>query len=189
MNKKYIKIALIGAGSLIGAFIVYKGIKKLIDLRNSADESPEVSDEKERGITIVKTFTPTRKLSKGSKDSGGKTEVGAIQLAFNNIINDMKGAVTPVKTTYVSSNDALGWSNPSIATSKIKSYVDVTPDSSKEARRKQIASLKKLDVDGDFGNATEKVAKVILGKTTFTYNDVKQKRIDLAKAYNLKKPY
>jgi hypothetical protein len=57
------------------------------------------------------------------------------------------------------------------------------------ARVNQIAALSQLSSDGKFGPATEKVAQVIMGKTTFTLSEARSKRIAIYAAFNLANPY
>jgi len=59
----------------------------------------------------------------------------------------------------------------------------------KESRRKAVANIPKLKVDGIFGSKTEGATSIVMGKKSVSYNDVKQKRIDFAKAYELPSPY
>jgi len=57
------------------------------------------------------------------------------------------------------------------------------------ARVNQIADLTQLTTDGNFGGATEKVAQVIMGKSTFTLAEARAKRIAIYAAFNLASPY
>jgi peptidoglycan hydrolase-like protein with peptidoglycan-binding domain len=59
----------------------------------------------------------------------------------------------------------------------------------KETRRKTIANIPKLKVDGIFGVKTQEAISIIMGKSKTSYSEVKQKRIDFANAYGLPKPY
>jgi peptidoglycan hydrolase-like protein with peptidoglycan-binding domain len=59
----------------------------------------------------------------------------------------------------------------------------------KESRRKAVANIPKLKVDGIFGSKTEGAISIIMGKKSLSYNEIKQKRIDWANAYGLPNPY
>lgn len=62
-------------------------------------------------------------------------------------------------------------------------------DATKEARRKDVASLKPLKVDGIIGDKSIGVLIKIMGKSSATYNEVRDKRIAFSKAYNGGNPY
>jgi hypothetical protein len=62
-------------------------------------------------------------------------------------------------------------------------------DATKEARRKEVASLKPLTLDGVFDADSVSVLKVIMGKDSASYNEVRDKRLAFSKAYGLGNPY
>lgn len=66
---------------------------------------------------------------------------------------------------------------------------DHTLDEPTRTRLGAIADLPLLDIETKFGKETQKVAKVILGKTDFTYNGVKTQKINMWKALGLGNPY
>lgn len=172
MKNKYVKIAVftaLGLGALYGGYKLYKfatrdnkpNDEKPNNEGNSTSSTPTSSSNIGNTSTATTTkkskFNPNRVVKKGSKDGSGQTEVGAIQIALNNIIEDAKK------------------SKPT------------TGD--KESRRKALANLTPLVVDGIFGSKTEANLSKVLGKKSASYSEVKQKRIDWANAYGLKNPY
>jgi hypothetical protein len=106
---------------------------------------------------------PNKKLSKGSKGN----EVSKAQLNFNDIIDKMR------KVYALPFNGAGNFTN-------ITGSGKITV-----ARIKQIADLKQLTQDGNFGPATAAVANVILGKETFTLDEVRAKKAQLFNAVGL----
>lgn len=62
-------------------------------------------------------------------------------------------------------------------------------DATKEARRKDVAKLTPLKVDGIIGDKSIAVLIKIMGKSSASYNDVRDKRIDFSKAYGGGNPY
>jgi hypothetical protein len=62
-------------------------------------------------------------------------------------------------------------------------------DATKETRRKAIASLNPLTVNGIFDADSVSVLSVIMGKNSASYNDVKDKRIQFSKNYGMSNPY
>jgi hypothetical protein len=62
-------------------------------------------------------------------------------------------------------------------------------DATKESRRKEVAILKPLTLDGVFDADSVSVLKVIMGKDSASYNEVRDKRLAFAKAYGLGNPY
>ena len=66
---------------------------------------------------------------------------------------------------------------------------DHTLSSSTRSRLAAIAALPLLDTSTKFGDETEKVAKVILGAKTFSYNGVKNQKNNMWIALGLGNPY
>ena len=62
-------------------------------------------------------------------------------------------------------------------------------NATKEARRKTIASLDKLTVNGIFDSESVSILKIIMGKTSASYNEVRDKRLAFSKAYGLGNHY
>jgi hypothetical protein len=52
-----------------------------------------------------------------------------------------------------------------------------------------LKSLKPLIVDGDFGAKSVSTLIVIMGKSSASYNEVRDKRIQFSKNYGLGNPY
>lgn len=193
MKVNYIKVGLITVASIATVYGIYRLAKYVRDSRDEEDEyggsmsgtsttSSGTSSEKE--VATKPSFDANKVVKKGSK--GG--EAGAIQIAFNNIIKDMKKAVTPTSVSTV--DPLMTWSSGQSSSSpNISTYVDISVNPQKEARRKQIASIPLLVQDQDFGTKSANAMKIIMGADSTTYNKVKQKRIDLAKTYGLPNPY
>jgi hypothetical protein len=62
-------------------------------------------------------------------------------------------------------------------------------DVSKEIRRKDVAKLTPLKIDGIIGDKSIAVLIKIMGKSSTSYNEVKNKRIAFSKAYGGANPY
>jgi len=202
MNKKYIKIGAITLLSLGAIYGGYKLVNYLIDKSRQNKPCDEGYEKDENGAcvevvsttttttnakpTVKPTFSGTKIVSKGSKGDEAKT----VQTALNNIISDAKKWKTPVVTKNVVPE--FDWSsglNSSYESSKQKPYLDIQLDSTKDSKRKKIASLKPLVVDGDFGSKSVAVLIEIMGKSSASYNEVRDKRISLANTYGLGNPY
>ena len=85
MNKRYIKIGAITLASLAVIYGGYRLVKHLIEKKaqNNLDPTTEETTATEGGES---KFDADKIVSKGSKNN----EVGAIQIALNNIIDDAK---------------------------------------------------------------------------------------------------
>lgn len=62
-------------------------------------------------------------------------------------------------------------------------------DPAKEARRKAVANLTPLTINNIFDADSVSVLSVIMGKSSASYNEVRDKRLAFAKAYGLGNPY
>jgi hypothetical protein len=62
-------------------------------------------------------------------------------------------------------------------------------DPVKEARRKDVASLPRLTLDGIFGKKSIASLIKIMGKSSASYNEVRDKRLAFNKAYGMGNPY
>jgi hypothetical protein len=180
MNKKYIKIGAITLVSLGAIYGGYKLVKYLIEKRNESNLEPlpveivDTSNKEEVKQVAKPTFDGAKIVSKGSKGEESKT----VQQTLNNIINDAKKGLSikyPLgyKPTILSPN-----------TSNISFSTKTTDD-----RLKEVASLKPLIVDGDFGAKSVSTLIVIMGKSSASYNEVRDKRIQFSKNYGLGNPY
>jgi hypothetical protein len=187
MNVKYIKIGAITLASLGAIYGGYKLVKYLSKPSDEGDLPVDIVDTSRNEVSIANkpTFSGTKIVSKGSKGDEAKT----IQQTLNNIIKDAKKglAIKPklnLPTNTASQNlvfdPLLGWFN----TGK-PSSISTTSDN----RLKQVASLKPLTVDGDFGAKSVSTLIVIMGKSSATYNEVRDKRIQFSKNYGLGNPY
>ena len=106
---------------------------------------------------------PNKKLFTGSKGN----EVSKAQINFNDIIDKMRKVY------------ALPFNGAGL-------YVNIAGSGKiSVARVKQIADLTQLTTDGNFGAKTAAVAKVILGKETFTLDEVRAKKAQLFNAVGL----
>jgi len=106
---------------------------------------------------------PNIKLSTGSKGN----EVSKAQINFNDIIDKMRKVY------------ALPFNGAGL-------YVNIAGSGKiSVARVKQIADLTQLTTDGNFGSKTAAVAKVILGKETFSLDEVRTKKAQLFNAVGL----
>ena len=180
MNKKYIKIGVISLVSLGAIFGGYKLVKYIIEKRKESNVEPlpveivDTSNKAEASRVSKPTFNGAKIVTKGSKGEEAK----AVQQTLNNIINDAKKGLSvkyPLgyKPTLLSKNTG----NVAISTK-------TTDD-----RLKEVASLKPLITDGDFGAKSVSTLIVIMGKSSATYNEVRDKRIQFSKNYGLKNPY
>jgi hypothetical protein len=192
MNKKYIKIGLITLGSIGVIWGGYKIVKHFI-AKNQERENQDLpvelviaSNEVEKKEVEKPAFNTNKVVKLGSKDSEAKT----VQTALNNIINDMSKAKTPVITKTITPQFNWGSSsNSNYFPSNQKPFVDTQIDKQKEATRQYISGFKPLIADGDFGAKSVILLKGILGKDSATYNEVKNKRLSLAKQFGLGNPY
>ena len=192
MNKKYIKIGAITIVSLGAIYGGYKLVKYLIG-KNQEQQNQDIpvdvviaSNEIEKKVVAKPTFDGTKIVTKGSKGEEAK----AVQQALNNIINDATKAITPTINKFVTPQfDWSSGSSSSYTSSLQKPYLDIKVDPVKEARRKKVASLKPLVADGDFGAKSVSTLIVIMGKSSASYNEVRDKRIAFSKAYGLGNPY
>jgi hypothetical protein len=78
--------------------------------------------------------------------------------------------------------------NSEIEMARAKKNVSTFSTNTRE-RLAAIAALPLLDTNTKFGDETEKVAKVILGSKTFTYNGVKRQKTNMWIALGLGNPY
>lgn len=184
MNKKYIKIGAITIVSLGAIYGGYKLVKYLIKPNEEEDVTvPPVdviiaSNEKENKAVAKPTFSGVKIVSKGSKGEEAK----AVQQTINNIINDAKkGLAIKYPLGFKANTDLLNKPNTGFA----PSFSTATTGD----RLKKVASLKPLIVDGDFGAKSVSTLIVIMGKSSATYNEVRDKRIAFSKAYGLGNPY
>jgi hypothetical protein len=192
MNKKYIKIGAITLVSLGAIYGGYKLVKYLIG-KSQEQKNQEIpveivdtSNKEEIKVVAKPTFDGAKIISKGSKGEEAK----AVQQAINNIINDASKAITPTINKNVVPQ--YNWGSSSISsytTSLQKPYLVSQIDATKEARRKKVASLKPLIADGDFGAKSVSTLIVIMGKSSASYNEVRDKRIAFSKVYGLGNPY
>lgn len=164
IDKKYIKIGVI---TLVGLGVIYGGVKLVRHFKglNNSTDSLDSTNETEQAKTP--SFNADKTVTVGSRGD----EVKTIQTALNNIIADA------YKIGLKSTPDAQ----------RLPNGLTLTPE--QESRRKTVANLPKLKVDGILGMKTIAVIKTIMGASSTTYNKVKQKRIDFAKAYGLGNPY
>jgi hypothetical protein len=104
-----------------------------------------------------------KKLSKGSKGN----EVSKAQVNFNDIIDKMRKVY------------ALPFNGAGL-------FVNIAGSGKISVSRiKQIADLTQLTTDGNFGQKTADVGKVIMGKETFTLDEVRTKKAQLFNAVGL----
>jgi hypothetical protein len=180
MNKKYIKIGAITLVSLGALYGGYKLVKYIIEKRKASNLEPlpveivDTSNKEEIKQLEKPTFSGTKIVSKGSKGDEAKT----IQQTLNNIINDAKKGL---KVKY-----PLGY-KPTLL-SKNTGNVAISTKTTDD-RLKEVASLKPLIADGDFGAKSVSTLIAIMGKSSATYNEVRDKRIQFSKNYGLGNPY
>ena len=189
MKKEYVKIGFIAIGSIAaiyGGYRLFNYIKAKNSFGSIDNSTAEKSDKVEKATVKTPSFNGEKLISKGSKGS----EVKTIQLAINNIIHDMSKATAPVVTKLITPQfDWATSENSSYNTSTKKPFTDVQVDKKKESTRQYISNLKPLKVDGVFGKGSASVLKAILGKESTTYNEIRNKRISLAKEFGLGNPY
>lgn len=185
MNKKYIKIGLITLGSIGVIWGGYKIVKHFI-AKNQEKENQNLpvevviaSNEVEKKEVEKPAFNTNKVVKLGSKDSEAKT----VQTALNNIISDAVKAKPKADLTIdpkkgMIFDKTFGWLK-----------ADTTEKDKTETSRQYIAGFKPLIADGDFGAKSVIVLKGILGKDSATYNEVKNKRLSLAKRFGLGNPY
>lgn len=180
MNKKYIKIGAITLASLGVVFGGYKLVKYIIKKRQESNLEPlpveivDTSNTEEVKQVAKPTFDGKKIVSKGDKSEEAKT----IQQTLNNIINDAKKGL---KKKY-----PLGY-KPTILSQNVGNVSISTKTT--DDRLKEVASLKPLIADGDFGAKSVSTLIVIMGKSSASYNEVRDKRIAFSKNYGLGNPY
>lgn len=180
MNKKYIKIGAITLVSLGAIYGGYKLVKYIIEKRKEGNLEPlpveivDTSNKEEINQVSKPAFSGNKIVSKGSKGDEAKT----VQQTLNNIINDAKKGL---KTKY-----PLGYKPTLLSknTGNVAFSSKTTDD-----RLKEVASLKPLVVDGNFGAKSVSTLIVIMGKSSASYNEVRDKRIQFSKNYGLGNPY
>lgn len=184
MNKKYIKIGAITIVSLGAIWGGYKLVKYIIEKRKESNLEPlpveivDTSNKEEIKVVTKPTFDGTKIVTKGSKGEEAK----AVQQAINNIINDAKkGLAIKYPLGFKANTELLN--NPT--TGFAPSFSTATTGD----RLKKVASLKPLVVDGDFGAKSVSTLIVIMGKSSASYNEVRDKRIQFSKNYGLGNPY
>jgi hypothetical protein len=185
MNKRYIKIGLITLGSIGVIWGGYKIIKHFIN-KNQEQENEETpvdvviaSNEVEKKTVKKPAFSADKVVSLGSKGDEAKT----VQTALNNIISDAVKAKPKADTTIDPNKGMIydktfGWMK-----------ANTSEKDKKEATRQYIASFKPLVADGIFGAKSVSTLKAIVGKSSASYNEVKNKRLSLAKQFGLGNPY
>ena len=185
MNKKYIKIGAITLVSLGAIYGGYKLVKYLIG-KNQEQQNKDIPVEivdtsnKEEVKAVAKaTFDGAKIVTKGSKGEEAK----AIQQAINNIINDANKAKIKPVTNVIDPSSGL------VFTEFGYMKANTTVKDNSGDRLKKVASLKPLITDGDFGAKSVSTLIVIMGKSSATYNEVRDKRIAFSKAYGLGNPY
>lgn len=154
------KYVKIAVFTALGLGAIYGGYKLYNYIKSSSDN--EGLDEGEVIHNINENKPATEPKFDGNKivSFGSRGgEVKTIQTAINNIIVDAYKA-------------------------KDKGF-----EGDKESRRKAVANIPKLKVDGIFGSKTQSAISIVMGKPTVSYLELKQKRIDWAKAYDLPSPY
>lgn len=164
IDKKYIKIGVI---TLVGLAVVYGGVKLIKSLRSSDSTDVSTEDATSEDASKSPSFNGDRVVSVGSRGA----EVKTIQTALNNIIADA------YKIGLRSTPEGQ----------RLPNGISLTPE--QEKRRKIVANLPKLKVDGILGMKTSSTLKTIMGTDSVTYNKVKQKRLDFAKSFGLANPY
>jgi hypothetical protein len=183
MNKKYIKIGAITLASLGAIYGGYKLVKYLIkpsdeDFKPLPVEIVDTSNKEEVKQVAKPTFDGAKIVSKGSKGEEAKT----IQQTLNNIINDAKkGLAIKYPLGFKANTELLNKPTSGFA----PSFSTATTGD----RLKQVASLKPLTVDGNFGAKSVSTLIVIMGKSSASYNEVRDKRIQFSKNYGLGNPY
>jgi hypothetical protein len=185
MNKKYIKIGLITLGSIGVIWGGYKVVKYFIK-KSQEQENEETtvdvviaSNEVEKKIVKKTAFSADKVVALGSKGDEAKT----IQTALNNIISDAVKA-KPKADTKIDATSGMFF-DPTFGWMK----ADTTTSDKTEATRSYIASHKPLVADGIFGAKSVSTLKALVGKSSASYNEVKNKRLSLAKQFGLGNPY
>jgi hypothetical protein len=185
IDKKYIKIGAITLASIGVIWGGYKIVKHFIN-KNQEDQNNETpvdvviaSNEVENKTVAKPTFSADKIVKLGSKGDEAKT----VQTALNNIISDAVKAKPKAVTTIDPSRGLIydktfGWLK-----------ANTTAKDKTEASREYIASHKPLVADGIFGAKSVSVLKGVVGKSSATYNEVKNKRLSLAKQFGLGNPY
>ena len=180
MNKKYIKIGAITLVSLGAIYGGYKLVKYIIEKRKERNIEPlpveivDTSNKEEVKQVAKPTFDGKKIVSKGS----GGEEAKTVQQTLNNIINDAKKGL---KKKY-----PLGY-KPTILSQNVGNVSISTKTT--DDRLKEVASLKPLIIDGDFGAKSVSTLIVIMGKSSASYNEVRDKRIQFSKNYGFGNPY
>lgn len=159
MNKKWIKIGAITLVSLGALYGGYKLVKYIVEKRKESNLEPLPVD-----IVDTSNKQEIKQVSKPSFDGKKIVTKGS------------KG--DEAKTIQTALNNIIN-------DAKRLSSTDAT----KETRRKEIASLTPLKVDGIFGAKSVGVLIKIMGKSSASYNEVRDKRLAFSKVYGGGNPY
>lgn len=172
MKVDFKRVAIWSAVGIVSAITIWQVVKAI---RTAAENRRNEQDEANNQNTGSSAGTPapapapakfdySKVLRPGSPVS---QELTAAKKIFNKVIESAKRMAPIPNSTY----DPSGFTNQ------------------KELRRKAVADLELLDTATKYGTGTEKVAKTLLGNTSFTYTRVKQFHIDWNKTYGLPAPY
>jgi len=134
-------------------------------------------------ITPTATVTTSGSATATLPTTGTTTPAPAPTVSFDPTKVLRKGA--PASTELKYSKIAF---NSEIEMARAKKNVSTYSPNTRE-RLAAIAALPLLDTNTKFGDETEKVAKVILGSKTFTYNGVKRQKTNMWIALGLGNPY
>jgi hypothetical protein len=134
-------------------------------------------------ITPTATVTTSGSATATFPTTGTTTTTPAPAVTFDPTKVLRKGS--PASTELKYSKMAF---NSEIEMARAKKNVSTYSPNTRE-RLAAIAALPLLDTNTKFGDETEKVAKVILGSKTFTYNGVKLQKTNMWIALGLGNPY
>jgi hypothetical protein len=134
-------------------------------------------------ITPTATVTTSGSATATLPTTGTTTTTPAPAVTFDPTKVLRKGSPSSTELKY--SKMAF---NSEIEMARAKKNVSTYSPNTRE-RLAAIAALPLLDTNTKFGDETEKVAKVILGSKTFTYNGVKLQKTNMWIALGLGNPY
>lgn len=183
-KKNSMKPLLIGAAVIGGGYLAYQYIIKPMLDKSSEDQEPGALD------TAVQTSVSPGSILTAAVQTVANIPAGTVQLNTSKTINPGAGTSPELKAAKIAFNDVM---------TKAERGAQIWNPSMKISRERlqAIADLRKglagtgglLDPDTEYGSYSQNVANVILGKKSFTLNDVRSQRASLYNALNLPNPY
>ena len=183
-KKNNMKPLLIGAAVIGGGYLAYQYIIKPMLDKSAEDQEPGALD------TAVQTSVSPGSILTAAVQTVSNIPAGTVQLNTSKTISPGAGSSPELKAAKLAFNDVMTkaeqgakiW-NPSfkISRDRLQAIADL---------RKGLAGTGGLlDPNTEYGSYSQNVANVILGKKSFTLNDVRTQRASFYAALNLSNPY